>query len=344
MNLRQLLSQSGKLLWSFFSITAITLLIWLYAEGENIRRYDLSMELQFVSPSGRQLVVEPDSRSIQVAFTSAADQFAQFRQLVQEPLRLEVREEPGQPMQVIALRERLASDPRITNLGIGILDVQPSTLPVKVESLVSVTLPVKVTPPPADMAESVSIEPLPDPAQAAVMLPSSIARRITADTAFEVAINPQRLTGLAPGVVNRLAIPLSLPESLRNGDETASVRIEPSTVNVSVTVRTLTAETTLPAVVIKMVVNPHDLQAYEPPALNDDFVRNIVLRGPRDVIREIQEGKTQIYAELRLSADDLENASRSPDGGSKLPVINTPPGVSVSNLTTPVRFTVKRKP
>lgn len=344
MNFRNMLAKSWRVLWSFISITAVTLLIWLYAEGENIRRYDLSMEIALVGPTSRQLVIEPARRSVQVAFTSAADQVAQFRKLIEEPLRLEVSEDPEQPTQIIVLRDRLASDPRLANLGISILDVQPSTLPVRVESLVTVTLPVKVTPPPAEMAQEVTIDPVAEPAQATVLLPSSRARQATGQTAFEVSLDPQRLAGLTPGIVNRLAVPLSLPEVFRQSQDANHVRIEPSTVNVSVTVRTLTAELALPAVPIKLVVSPNDLRVYEPPVLGDDHVRNLVLRGPQDVIRDIQQGRVQIYAELRLNADELENASRSTEGASKLPVINTPPGVSVSNLTTPVRFLVTRKP
>lgn len=338
------LSKIGKWTWSFFSITAVTLLIWLYAEGENIRRYDAAMDVKLIGPSGRQLVIEPDRRSFQIAFTCAADQLAQFRQLLQEPFNLDVNEDPSQPQQILVLRDRLATDPRITRLGISIVDVQPATLPVRVEALVPLTLPVRVKAIDAALAESVTIEPLTEPAQATVLLPSSIAKKAPAQTVFEVTLDPARLAGLAPNIVNRLAVPLSLPADLRNGDEASAVTIEPATVNVLVTVRTLTAETTLPAVLIKLVVNPGDLRVYDPPVLSDDHVRNIVLRGPRNIIKDIEDGKIRIYAELRLSAEELEEASRTKDGGSKLPVINTPQGVSVSNLTNPVRFIVTRRP
>lgn len=342
--MRKWLSTFGKLLWSFVSITAVTLLIWLYAEGENIRRYDAAMDVKLVGPSGRQLVIEPDRRSFQIAFTCAADQLALFRQILQEPFNLEVNEEPGQPEHILVMRDRLASDPRISRLGISIVDVQPATLPVRIEAIVPLTLPVRVKPIDAALAESVFIDPLTEPVQATVLLPSSIARKATAQTAFEVSLDPARLVGLAPNIVNRLVVPLSLPADLRNGDEASAVAIEPTAVNVSVTVRTLTAETTLSAVLIKLVVNPGDLRVYDPPVLSDDHVRNLIVRGPRNVIKDIEDGKLRIYAELRLSAEELEEASRTKDGGSKLPVINTPQGVSVSNLTIPVRFIVTRRP
>lgn len=338
------LSKSGRVLWTLVSITAVTILIWLYAEGENVRRYDAAMDVQMVGPRGRQLVIAPDRRSFQISFTCAADQLAMFRQLLQEPFNLEVNEDPTQPQQILVMRDRLAADSRISKLGISIVDVQPATMPVRIEALVPLTLPVRVKPVDESLAESVTIDPLADPAQATVLLPASIAKKATPQTAFEVSLDPARLTGLAPNIVNRLAVPLSLPADLRNGDDTSAAAIEPAAVNVSVTIKTLTAQTTLPAVPIKIVVSPGDLRVYDPPVLSDDHVRNLVLRGPRNIIKDIEDGKIRIYAELRLSAEELETASRSKDGGSKLPVINTPPGVSLSNLTTPVRFIITRRP
>ena len=340
---RNWLSRFGKTAGSFLSISAVTLLIWLYAEGENVRRHDATIDIKLVAPAARQMVIEPQRRSFQIAFTCAADQLAQFRKLLQEPFTLEVNEDPSSTTQILVLRDKLAGDPRITRLGINMVDVQPATMPVRVEALVPLTLPVRVKLPDSSMSETLVVEPVTDPPQATVLLPSSIARQATAETVFEVSPDPARLVGLTPNIVNRLAVPLTLPASLRNGTESGAVSIEPAVVNISLTVRTLTAETTLPAVPVRLVINPSDLRAYEVPVLADDHVRNLVLRGPRNVIREIEQGKQQVYAELRLSAEELDQAARSRDGAAKIPVINMPSGVSYSNLTSEVRYQVVRK-
>jgi|GEM_PF-4284594 len=341
--LRKWLTMIGTTAGSFLSITAVTLLIWLYAEGENVRRHEATIDIKIIGMGNRQMVIEPSRRTFQIAFTCATDQLAPFRQLLQDPFTLEVNEDPSQISQILVLRDRLASDPRITRLGINMVDVQPPTLPVRVEALVPLTLPVRVKLPEGTLSETLLIEPVTDPPQATVLLPSSIARKATAETVFEVSPDPARFVGLTPNIVNRLTVPLTLPAALRNGTENAAVTIEPAVVNISVTVRTLTAETTLPAVPIRLVVSPNDLRAYEVPSLMDDHVRNLVLRGPRNVIRDIEQGKQQVYAELRLSAEDLDQAARLREGASKMPVINTPSGVTVSNLTSEVRYQVTRK-
>jgi len=48
----------GKLwhrLETIIVVTVITVLIWLYAEGENVQRYTRSVMVQFVPPPGQTL-------------------------------------------------------------------------------------------------------------------------------------------------------------------------------------------------------------------------------------------------------------------------------------------------
>src|SRR5688500_11942303 len=96
-------------------VTVVTCLVWLYAEGENVKPRAIDADVRLVAPAGQPLLVTPgEPRRVRVMMRCSNTKFAEVERWIRAgPISVTVHPEAGagtaEGRQVIDLRERLAS-------------------------------------------------------------------------------------------------------------------------------------------------------------------------------------------------------------------------------------------
>ncbi len=323
---------------TYLIVTIITVLIWFYAESENVKPYSpFPLNVQFVATAGQDLLIAP-ARPQQVWLTvrCATSQYAALEQLAEGgPIELVVSEIPDNPEQIVVLSKKRLDETRLGELGLTIVDVQPPTINVRVERLEPVVIPIapdSIVPDDIQLATPPTI----DPPTATMVLPASVAGDL-GDVALEARIDANRLARLDENVPHELTVPIGVPQRLRERLRGINAPITPSTARVTITIRKQTDQYQHNSVPILLLAPWAELQRFDV-TLKDNarVLREAVeLSGPSDVIEQIKRGELKVIAELRLTADDLESSITS-----KPLRFNVPTGVRVESAIPRLSFTI----
>jgi len=315
---------------TYLIVTVITAMVWLYAEGENARSYsDVAVQVRFVSPPGADLAITPDQeQTVKLSFRSSTGAFQNLTRLIaQGPIELPVSvSASGEPEQSVVL-EPLLLESALGDIGISDLTVQPEVMPVRVEQMVTVPLPVSVRTGDVRLAGPPQVEPL----QVSARLPSSLANG-QRPPRLEVRLDSTDLTALEVNVPHTLDLPLQLPARLAG----SRVTLDQATARVTFTIRKQSDSYTIPLVPILVVGPPSQMADYEL-TLDENLrvLRDVRVSGPSDAIERIRSGDTQVVAQFRLTASDLEQQVTS------APLTLTlPQGVQAEGVVPAISFTI----
>lgn len=330
----------ARTLWekvqTYTIVTVIAALIWLYSESENVKlQKPLQFNIRFVAPPGQPLYIVPTAtQQVLITASCATSQYAQLQRLQAKPIHLTVTDDPANSQQTVVLREKLIDSP-IGDLGVNLVDIQPRTLDLRVERLQQVTLPIStdsIVPPGIQM----STPPVVNPAEAVVSLPASIAARVR-DVKFEAHVDPEATAQLNENVPHDLTVPLSLPPWINDQLRAAPPTITPPTATVTITIRKQTDSVKLSGVPILLAAPWSEIRRFNVELEGNQRVlrEELQLAGPSDVIDSIRKGETRVWAELRLSAEELETRI-----ASKQLFINVPSGVQVESTIPRASFTI----
>lgn len=323
-----------------FVVTLIAVLVWLYAEGEAVSQHQIQLQVKFVPPPGRPLLVERDRTAsndapmlVWMTFIGSSGQRSQVEQIVSEgALEIMVTDRPDAetPEQTVALRDALA-DSRLGNLGISIVNTTPDTVSLWVEPLVTEEIGVQVATGDLQLAQP----PTPEPVKVNITVPARLADEaqnlkliadLTREDLSQYEVNTQQTLP---------AVPLRLPQPLQR----PGVVLERDTVAVTFTIRKQIDSVTLTAVPIHINAPPLVLEQYRIRLPEDQMVLpDVRLAGPADVIDRIRRKDVRVWAELRPSVDELD------DGVQSLTAhLNVPPGVTLETPLPQIQVEVTRR-
>ena len=321
-----------NLIWQEVQTALVALLfavlIWVYAEGENVQTHELTVKVRFTGPPGRPLVIEPgDSQPVRVRLRFATSQRTEVEALVND-LRLEV--DPTVEQQIIDLRDRLRNHEAFISRGILITEVQAEPMRVWVEPLVEQIIPVEVT------ARDLLLSPvaaIPD----AVKVSGPASRlKLLEGQRIQARLETQMLN-LPEGVPQeRDNVLLTLPL----GVDPRNMTLDPERVRVSFTIRRRTLEYTIPLVTVFPVYQENNRFTVEVNP-EDRTIPSLVVEGPSNIIERIRRGELALNprADLLLTSDELDRAITE-----KVPeIVNLPAGVTLRSPIRPVRMRIARR-
>ena len=149
----------------------LTVVIWLWAEGESVSVETVGVTVSFRAPEGSRLLIDPRTpQTVNVEVEGATRQLRAFRERFGEStLEHTLRYEAGAPFERQIVVEQLLQSAGLDRIGVTIRNIQPQTLAVRVERLVDVTVPITVQTNALNLAGPVQIE----PASAVVTVPES---------------------------------------------------------------------------------------------------------------------------------------------------------------------------
>ncbi len=342
-------SKSPSKFWSqlrsVILVTFLTILIWLLAESRMVQTRTIEVQIVLVGNTqdpDHQFVVRPASQDDWVSSVdielegSLASLDAATRQLrgrIQMNVGDQIPARTGK--HDLDIRSILREHAAIKTSGVSIGSVSSDFVIVEVDELVTLELPVRV-----DIPASVALDGTPRaiPQTVRVSGPSTIVGKLegreliaAADDAQIAALTPGRLETI-PNIA--ITMPVHNDSSLNLGWLPV---LSPSRVDIRLTVRSLTQNTTIDRLPIQILLAPGEVGRWNV-ALNpgsEDLV-GIQLSGPADLITQITDGTITPSAVLPLSFQELERSITS----KSIEILGLPSGVHVVTELPEASFTI----
>lgn len=346
---------NGPRIRNLIIVTLVTLLVWAFAEGESLRT-DVRQNVRLRLNSGPDLTASlsgsdwgGEIRTLRVRGPSTA--IARVLDRISNGIDLEPgRDVSGDPGETtVNLRELLEQHAIFEGTGVSIVEVEPPTLQLSIDRMISLEAQVIVPLPAGDGTYSGQANP--------PVVRVSVPQRLLASDAFrgyaEAPVVRARvpvdaladITPSAPLVVS--AAELAMPQDVAPG-----VRIEPRSARVTVTRRvrestkvlaTVPVHVRLPAV----IASTYDIQV----EADSETVDEVSLTGPSELVDQTGLGgsfRYQVVAEVELLPAEIETALAGTTGSAVLPRAvelrrSLPPGVSWDAPNRVVRLRVSRR-
>jgi hypothetical protein len=285
-------------------VTLISVMVWVVAEGQTLQRQSTEVTLGFVGTQQYATAVETPGWSgrVEVTFEGSASSVKAIEALLREPLTLS----PGQDglptddgVHTIDLRASLRGHSRLRDSAIAIAGVEPRSVAVKVTGLERIEQTIEVVLPEGVEASSISVNP------ATVML-SAPTGTLAGASPPRVVLDPAVLAGLPQG----RAVTLSDQPIRLSG--LVGVRMEPTTAQVILELRTRTDQLVIPSVPVALQMPAIEATRWivEVPDA-ERVIRNVTLIGPASAIESYRKGERELIAVVRLGFEELETGITS---------------------------------
>lgn len=324
---------------SALSISAVTGLIWLFAEAQSVSEQVVEVRVTIAAPSESDLIVTFEdaewigavSVRIQGARAAIDDAAHQLASGVLLTIGSEsVSATPGR--QLVDLRAALTQQAKLGQAGVTIASAEPNTVEIRIDRLVKIEgVDIQPALPGVQTVGDVTVE----PAQATIILPAALRDTLTASgvpITLTATLQRSMFETLPEGVPQRSDVRVMAPTALAGA---ANVRIDPPTATLLFTVRSTTDSYVAPTVPVWPMVPPTDFNMWDI-TIDPMLLHNVLLTGPSDVLDRIRSGELRVIATVQLSSDELEQQI-----ASKTPVFfGLPESVRVESTVDPVALKI----
>lgn len=309
-------------------VTVITMLIWLYAEGETIQTEEREIQVRFVAPTtGLAITVsgqEPGTTTVRISATLQASRgdWDRITEWVRsETVEIEVNApETADEEQTLNLLEALNRSP-LAEVHAFVKEVSPQSVTVRVQKLVTVEMGLRIDP---GELELTADEPTFSPDTIEVQLPTEDARMVE-DFHLKLVARLDKIDAdtLKEDTHNVVSVELSLPPELQNRPH---IKLARESVDVTFLVDKLTEEIQRDRVQVRLTISDEITGLYQI-QIDPDTQRfiTVTLRGPKEAINRIKEEPDLVRAQIILKLSDLQD-----DASHAAPLyIDVPEGVTV---------------
>jgi len=319
-------------------VTVITVLIWLYAEGETIQLVTKTVDIEFVAPNATMAIelngkpADARVKEVDISYQVSRSNRSKVEQFLreQQAIKIEVRTNgEGGSEQIIDLKDDLSASP-LAEMGAYIQSTDPPTATVRLIELRTVTLPIEPLLGELELSEEA---PTFSPAQVELTLPKDLADLAQAKgLSLNALMNELDASRFEEDTQNVRKVRLGLPPELAS----PHARFNPNT-EVTFVVLKRTHEITLDRVQVRVSISDAWTGKRQITIDTQQFIE-VQLKGPAEVIDRIDETNELVWATLKLNSDDLT------EGDHQAPLnILVPEGVTIVSpqpLQTMIDYTV----
>jgi len=330
---------------SVILVTFLAVLIWLLAESRMVQTRMVELQIVLIGNTqdpSHQFVIRPApgeiwSGSIDVELEGSLASLDQASRELRGRVQLMVGNEiPSRPgVHDLDLRSIFRDLPALRSHGVSIRSLTFDVARVEVDELISIELPVRV-----DLPSSVALDgPLRAIPQAATIKgPASVIAELDGRELLAVP-EASAISALTPGRLETIpGVALQLPDTI---DPSLSLGwapiLTPSRVDIRLTIRSLTQNTTIERLPIQVLLAPGEVGRWNV-VLNpgsEDLV-SIQISGPTDALAAINDGTRIPSAVLSLSFQDLERAITA----KQIQILGLPDGVQIISELPEIGFTI----
>jgi hypothetical protein len=324
-------------------VTALTALVWVFAEAESIRARTVRFDLVFeTEPTSTRFIHVNDASAfpgrVTVAMEGPVAALDAVERVARSTLKFAPTAEgiPADPGEhTVDIKTLLRSHPQLRALGATIESVDPPSVRVEVDNLKIKELPIRVETAGLELAGTPDV--LPNVAQ--ITLPERALARLKPDAAASVALDSATATKLVPG--QRTTIP---GVAVRPPVDLAGVpglRIEPAAASVTLSVRNRTSSIVLPRVPVDVRLPASDINRWTVTIPEEDrALTDVRIVGPVELVERIQRGELVVVATLSLSPSDLEQAITS----KAVEFLGLPDSLRFDVQNATIRVQIERRP
>ncbi len=285
---------------SWLIVSSITVLVWLYAEGQTLEPHETSVTLKFVGEGGQTLKISPVEATLGVDYQASRGTAILFNQLASETV-FEIPVRPGLApdnyVRLVDVADALQGTD-LSQLSVKFEGYEPEQVQVVAEPLVQVELPVVIISP---TGAEFSVAPEAEPRRVSVTLPASLAEQANE---LSLTATIESVEGADPDVPQTLAdLPLTLPNAI----VTTWTELEQPTVNARFTLRSQLEMYELQPVSVWVVAPPSVSQQYDIQVTDEagTTISGITVQGPADQIARLRAGTFLPVAELEITNEAL---------------------------------------
>jgi len=299
-------------------VTVVTVLIWVFAEGESLRTASVASRIQIVPPAGMALeIVDPPSfTGATLTLRGSTAGIDSVRSALDDPVVLDrghgIPDAAGE--HVIDLTEVLRDAKPLADSGVSIVEADPATLRIRLVALEQLTLPVRL-----EIEGELVGAPSVSPTSAIVMAPVDAARTLPQGGSVTARVSADQLRGMPRGVERTIqGVRLHLPGQLEGVWGVKGP--DPETVSVTMTLRDTTSSAVLPQLPVQIVLAISEVGRWHI-SLDDPFIADVTIRGPSDLVERVanpggqaaRSERITALALLRLNFQELEEGITSKD-------------------------------
>lgn len=309
-------------------VVPLTVLIWIYAEREQILTPTKNVLIQFYS-SDKSKIVLPGSNTgspqVVLKLSGRADSLEQFNEQLGSGIQLDVADIGiGTNIPVNILSRHLENLPLFKALGISVTESTPEYLPVTVDNLDQISVPVQ---PPPDVT-NVSSATF-DPGEVQVSGPQSLLnlRKNTLKAQADIRDAAKNLTGSQ--VLTDVPLHLSDPDP--------HFTFSPTKVKATLDIRPAAVKGTLASVLVLVQAPPALLEEYYVKV--EPTHANVVVTGPAETISRL----TDQLATPQRAILNITNEDKSPGEHARALDYHLLPAdvkVAPESAAEPVTFTL----
>lgn len=320
---------------TYIVVTIISVLVWLYAEATVLKQETgKSVQLLIDEPTN-SYAITPSAATVRVSYRGSSGQIQQFNETTALPLIHEI-DPTGiteTTTRTIVLDEALVRA-GLGDVGITELDIEPATLTVTLQPLVSIDLPVKIET--GDL--ELNGEPAAEPATISITAPLDIVEQLRGQsiTAPLVAADASEGTQLDRVATN---VPLIFPQEIDLNSPWVTAAVRAVRINYTLANDTDTVVIGRVPLYINLPVDVQ-LRYTVRPQDQSNFLRDVELQGPADVIARLRANAPDLVVRAELSITDLSKIEQT---SLERPIIIAPPGVTPVQLPEVMPITVRRR-
>jgi hypothetical protein len=299
-------------------VVIVTLLIWIFAEGESLRTATASCRIDVVEPAGMSReIVEPLKFSGTVMLTLRGSNAGIDSIKAQLDKRISLDRAQGIPAtpgdHAINLVEALRKSDVFLSSGVSIEEVDPESLRIRLTALQELTLPIVPS-----VEGEIDGAPVVQPETATIYVPTESAPAF-ADASVIARVTADRLRGIPLGVERTIPnVKLELPPALRDVRDVRG--LDRTIASVTMTLRDTTSSAQLNNLPVQVALAVSELNNRWKITIDDPFINNVTIRGPSDLVDRVVAstgqaappgGRVTILPILQLSFEELEQGITS---------------------------------
>ncbi len=324
----------------YILVIFITILIWLYAEAQNVQTWEPADPVPVSIELGQRRFVQSQNHgSFQPILRGAVSEIQKAREFLAAGVTLKPEVDPKSSNQQILLEKEIQRELVARNIHVNLVRVTPKAIDITIDSLVNHQCPIRVRPNQTYNIKDARFT----PSFINVELPQSVLDEFRKTLVLDALIDFQSMVNGANETKSAPARVQFLDEKLVR----KSIRLTQTTVTVNFKLADQNETITLPSTPIWIQGPSEDLMRHGQIKVEPKYIAGLKIRGTAARIKQFKQSDEKVVAYVSL--DDTLLSKLAVEAQRKVPIpertkvklyYHLPPGIQIVSTEMPTHATV----